>query len=255
VPSVPGVLAVGLLLTTSGYAIGQTRAAFEAASVKRNVSGSRRGSTQLRPGGRLAVVNENLRSLVRDAYGEGRLEVVGGPKWLDTDTWDIAATAGRDVADDDAWAMLRTLLEQRFKLVARREIREQPIYALVPAGKRSASPLRPSSTDCPITGNPCGIQSAQGRLVGTAAEMSDLVRSLSRVVGRPVIDKTGLSGRFDFTVTWTPDVAGTLESAAPDAQGNSIFTALTEQLNLKLEPQRGPVAIIVVDSAERPLDD
>jgi len=103
---------------------------FEVASVKRNLSGGKRGSTQLRPGGRLVIVNENLRSVIKDAYGEGRLDVVGGPAWLDTDSWDIAATAARDVHDDEAMAMLRTLLEDRFKLVAHVETHEQPVYEI-----------------------------------------------------------------------------------------------------------------------------
>jgi uncharacterized protein (TIGR03435 family) len=241
------------LASTEAWAQGPP--AFEVASIRRNVSGSRRGSTQLRPGGRLVVVNENLRSLVRDAYGQSQLEVVGGPKWIDTDTWDVAATAGRTVSDDESWAMLRALLEQRFKLVARRETREQPVYVLLPANDtRPGSQLRVSSLECPVTGNSCGTQSMPGRITGSAADMSDLVRSLSRVVGRPVVDRTGLAGRFDFTLTWTPDVPGGSTPVAV-VEGGSIFSALQEQLSLKLESQRAPVDVIVVDSAERPVED
>jgi uncharacterized protein (TIGR03435 family) len=243
------------LLLTAESGAAQNGPAFEVASVRRNVSGSRKGSSQLRPGGRLVVVNENLRSVIRDAYGQGRLEVVGGPTWVDTEAWDIVATAGREVSDEEVWAMLRTLLEQRFKLVARRQTREQPIYALVPASSaRNGPQMHESSTACPASGNSCGTQSATGRVIGTAAEMSDLVRALSRVAGRSVVDKTGSTGRFDFTLTWTPEAAGTLTPTS-GTEGGSLFTAIQEQLNLKLVSQRGPVDLVVVDRAEPASDD
>jgi uncharacterized protein (TIGR03435 family) len=217
---------------------------FEAASIKRNLSGGKRGSTQLRPGGRLVVANENLRSMIKDAYGEGRFDVVGGPAWLDTDAWDVAATAGREVRDDDVWAMVRTLLEDRFTLVARVETQEQPVYAIVRANAdgRLGPQLKASSTPCPPAGNLCGTQSATGRIRGTAAAIDDLARSLRRVVGRQVTNDTRLDGRFDFTLSWEQD-------------SESVFTAIREQLGLKLDPRRGPVRVVVVDRVERPVED
>ncbi len=234
-------LAAALALVAPVHA---QKPSFEVASVKRNVSGGKRGSTQLRPGGRLVIVNENLRSVIKDAYGEGRLDVVGGPAWVDTDSWDIAATAARDVHDDEATAMLRTLLEDRFKLVGHVETHEQPVYAIVraDAGDRLGPQLHASSVPCPATGNTCGTQSATGRIRGTAATMDDLARVLRRVVGRDVTNETRLQGSFDFVLSWEPD-------------GDSIFTAVREQLGLKLDPRRGPVRIVVVERVERALDD
>ena len=216
---------------------------FEVAFIKRNVSGSKRGSTQLRPGGRLVIVNENLRSVIKDAYGEGSFEVDGGPGWLDTDSWDIVATAGRNIRDDEVWAMLRTLLEDRFKLVARVETQEQPVYAIVGANGdgRPGPQLHSSSTPCPVGANSCGTQSATGRIRGTAAEMDDLARSLRRVVGRQVMNETNLGGRFDFELSWNPE-------------SESVFTAIREQLGLKLDPRRGPVHIVVVKRIERAVE-
>jgi uncharacterized protein (TIGR03435 family) len=238
--------------------------AFEVATIKPNTSGSGRGGGRLSPGGRVTFVNESLRAIIRDAYG---LEVIGGPSWIDTDRWDIAATAPS--GQSDARLMMQTLLADRFKLVARLEQQEQPIYALVFSNrdKRLGARIRTSSTDCPITGNSCGTQSGFGTITGTAAELADLTRALSRQLGRKVVDRTALNARFDFTLTWTPDNLPPRAPGTPqdqpvtvngigiDPNGPSIFTAIQEQLGLKLESTKGPVDVVVIDRVEEPTPD
>jgi uncharacterized protein (TIGR03435 family) len=240
--------------------------AFEVSSVKQNTSGASAGGGRVSPGGRITFVNESLRAIVRDAYG---LDVIGGPAWIDADRWDIAATAPSGQSDPPTQLMMQTLLADRFKLVARVEQQEQPIYALgfSSRDKRLGPRIHASSTDCPITGNTCGTQSGFAKITGTAAELADLTRVLSRQLGRKVVDRTALSGRYDFTLTWTPDnlpprAPGTppdqpvtVNGLSIDPNGPSIFTAIQEQLGLKLESTKGPVDVLVIDRVEKPTAD
>jgi len=220
---------------------------FEVASVKRNVSGDPRSGTRTLPGGRIAITNRLLRDIVRQAYGANDIEVVGGPDWIDTDRWDITATAGPDHADAALDQMIRSLLEERYKLRAHVERRERPIYALVVARsdrrlgpKVHLSACKADDVDCGRNfGNTNGIRS--GTLSGVGRTMSDIGQTLSRYVERRVLDRTGLDERYDFEVTWSEDV--------------SIFTAIQEQLGLKADPQRAPVDVVVVDAVQRPIED
>ena len=182
--------------------------------------------------------------------------------------------------------MIRALLAERFKLVVHNEDKEMPIYALVLA--RSDGKLGPqlkvSETDCaammaaargrgrgpmpppgpPQAGAPmqCGIRIGPGNMAVGGSPMTQIATSLAMFAGRIVVDKTGLAGNYDFTLAWTPDQmpgAGQRPPGAPepppiDPNGPSLFTAVQEQLGLKLDSQRGPVAIIVIDRAERPTE-
>jgi uncharacterized protein (TIGR03435 family) len=174
--------------------------------------------------------------------------------------------------------MVRTLLADRFKLVVRHEAREVPIYALVLArtdGTLGAQ-VRASSVDCaavfaaakakgevpaPTTnGRPtCGTRVTRGNMMTTGIAMTDLARNLAPFAGRPVVDKTGLSGVYDLDLTWTPEQGpgpdGTVSQATPSSDGVSLFTAVQEQLGLKLDAQRGPVDVLVIESAQRPVED
>jgi len=223
------------------------RPSFEVASIKRNLSLGNRSGTRNSPGGRVTITNERLRQVIRSAYGSNDLEVIGGPDWLDNDRWDIVATADTDNADAEWRLMLQSLLAERFKLVAHVEIRERPIYDLVFArSDRQLGPaIHPTKSEC--TGDDCGSTNAvtngivSGVITGTAATMTQIGKSLSGSAERRVFDRTGLAGKYDFELRWSEDV--------------SIFTALPEQLGLKLESQRGPVDIVVVDSVERATED
>ena len=242
--------AIALLLSVSDVMTAQspTAAAFDAASVKKNVSGDPRSGMGTRPGGRVAVTNQTLRQIIRSAFGSSDIEVVGGPDWIGTDRWDINATAGRGDADALVSQMLKALLIERFMLQAHVESRERPIYTLMLArtDKQLGPNIHPSraDVDCPANES-CGTQtasgnSASGGIVGTTRSMADIAQGLVLYAERRVLDRTGLEGRYDFELRWS-DV--------------SFFTALQEQLGLKLEAARGPVDVVVIDHVERPTED
>ena len=223
----------------------------------------------MQPGGRYTATNVTLRALVRSAYGvQHDAQLVGGPSWIDTDRFDIVAKAegspSTDVFRDQARLMLRTLLADRFKLVLHRETRELRIYALVVArGDGKLGPqLRPSTVaECsartlpntPANNDasaaiPCGSGFARTRhLAARAVVFSVLSTNISNVADRPVADRTGLTGAFDWELQWSAEP--TPKPEAPDAL--TLFTALQEQLGLRLESARGPVEVFVIDSVER----
>jgi uncharacterized protein (TIGR03435 family) len=241
--------------------------AFEVASVKANTSGDGRGGGRILPGGRVIFTNESLRAVIRDAYGQN--DVLGGPSWVDSDKWDIVATAPPGQPDAPTRLMMQTLLAERFKVAAHVEQQEQPIYALVVSSsdKRLGSRMHQSVRDCPITVNTCGTQSSIGQIIGNAALLDDMTRTLSRLTGRRVIDRTALTGRFDFRLTWTPDTLPprapgtspdqpiTVNGVSIDPNGPTLVTALQEQLGLKLESTKGPVDVLMIDHVERPTPD
>ncbi len=188
---------------------------------------------------------------------------MNGPDWLDVDRFDVAARGNPHATLEERRARLRNLLRDRFKLVLHSETRELPILALVlaRADGRLGPHLRPSAIDCdeymrikkPLpppqsatAARPCRMMMvAGGGLRGGAMKLPALVATLSANVGRVVVDRTGLTGSYDFELQWSRDPAA-------DASAPSIFTALQDQLGLKLEPARGPVDVLVVDHVERP---
>jgi len=162
--------------------------------------------------------------------------------------------------------MLRSLLGDRFRLGVHTEARDLPIFALVLANRdgRLGPQLKASALDCdgPSAAPSCGIRiGGAGTMVVGGASMTQFASSLTSWVGRLVVDKTGLSGLFDMKLSWTPDqmpqgfdkkiAAGGLPPADPN--GPSIFTAVQEQLGLKLESQKSPVEVLVIDRAEHPV--
>jgi uncharacterized protein (TIGR03435 family) len=138
---------------------------------------------------------------------------------------------------------VRALLADRFQLLVHKEIKDQPIYAL--AVSKNGAKLQEAKEIGPRQ----GMNTNRGRMQGFAASTEMLSQVLSNITGRPVVDKTGLTAKYDFVLEWTPDL-GTAADSAP--VGPTIFTALQEQLGLRLEPQRGPVPNIVIDRAEKP---
>ena len=257
--------------------------AFEVATVRENTSGEARSRIEV-VNARFSAINMTLRELVSIVYPTegGRFrhasQLVGGPGWFNSARFDIIARAdgfrgdtnrpGFTATDAERESvervrlMMRRLLTERFKLRVRAELREMLIYDLVmlkPGGELGPE-MKRSLTDClsewkkqgmpDARGLACGsIQGARvGRMTGHAAEIGPLVRDLYDWTGRPVMDRTGLTGRFDFTLTWAPE--GSTDTDAP-----SIFTAVQEQLGLKLQPARGAVDVLVVESVERPAPD
>ena len=252
------------------------RLTFEVASIKRNVSGDQGSQIRVQPGGQIVVTNNSLFNLIRNAYGTQRFEMVPGPQvpsWIDSDRWDIIAKPPADapLREEQMQLRLRSLLEDRFKLDARREMREMPIYALTiarsngqlgPQMKRSGdecaaaakaraagetAPPMPPGGFCGTRTNPNGTVSMRG------VPLANFVRNLGGMTGRFVIDKTGLTGPFDLDLQWTPDQALGAGGALTD--GTSLFAAIQEQLGLRLEAQRAPVEVLIVNSAERPTED
>ena len=182
--------------------------------------------------------------MIRTAHGANDLEGVGGPDWIDHDRWDVLAAAAADSPADAPWqAMLKTLLIERFKLRAHLESRERPIYRLVLArgDKRLGPDMR--TTACRSGDLDCGKLSAatngikSGTITGVARTPAEIGTGLSRYAERRVFDATGLDGRYDFELRWAEDL--------------SIFTALQEQLGLKLEPASGPVDVLFIDGVEK----
>jgi uncharacterized protein (TIGR03435 family) len=251
------------------------------ASVKPNRSGDPHGTSAVQPGGRYAAVNITVSQLISDAFGLQSGQLVGGADWTRIERVDVTATAGGEIpgAVDGGGSsrlqlMLQALLAERFKLVVHRELREQPIYALVLA--RSDGTLGPkvraSTADCaarsdqppsgllvfnaPVT---CAARLGHGQLSARDATMAQLAVSLSSTVQRVVRDRTGLLGRYSLAVSFTPErmpqAPGATTPLTIDPNGTSIFTVLQEELGLKLESARGPVDIVVIDSIERATTD
>lgn len=256
------------------------RLTFEVASIKRNVSGDPGASIRIQPGGQVMVTNNSLYNLIRNAYDTQRYEMVPGPRlpsWIDSDRWDILAKppAGAPEIQEQMQLRLRSLLEDRFKVVARREMREMPIYELVVARsdgqlglqiKRSGDECgaQGRARDAGVTPPPlppgwfCGTRSRNGTVSMKGVPLSNFVRNLGGMTGRVVIDKTGLTGPYDLDLQWTPDQpVPDAPPPAPGAQGDgaSLFAAIQEQLGLKLEARRAPVEVLVIESAERPTED
>jgi len=253
-------------------------AEFEVASVKMNKSGlAGKVSIQTLPGGRFSAENVTLRQLIRNAYMLQDVQIAGGPKWLDEERFDIVAKAGGDGLGDpfvaeqtrepSRWQMmLRALLTDRFKLMAHREPRELPYYALLVSRRDGGfgPSLKRSDVDCATPDGPqhCGLRLMPGNMTANSASMTQLANSLSAFVGRIVFDRTELPGNFDFTLKWTPDQipAGLERKAAAmnlppiDPNGPSIFTAVQEQLGLKLDAVKGPIDVLVIDRAEHPTE-
>jgi len=266
-------VALALCLCTSGAAQQQvpadTHVTFEVASVRRNVSDTGGMGFNIQPGGRFTALNIPLAWLIEAAYGLGHHQMEGGPSWIHTERFDVIAKAETDIPRPLLGAppgpfhfMLRALLAERFKLVVRHEKREAPIYELqlARADKALGLGLRKSDFDCTTVektpdgrmpdrkdGRPtCGM-AMRGNIMAHAIPMSHLVTVIEGQLERPVIDRTNLGGVFDVDLEWSANPA--------DTSKPSLFTALQEQLGLKLVAARGAVNVLIVERAEMPTPD
>ncbi len=197
-------------------------------------------------GARIRLVALSLIDLIGDAYHHDRYQITGEQSWMNSERYDLQANAPGETAptQDDLRRMFRALLADRFQLKVHMETKVLPTYALV-VGKNGPK-LKESTAD---EYRQTGSGGRNARMTFTKATMEQLAGNLYYSVGRPVLDKTGLRGSYDFTLDWTPDYGG---PPAADSNGVDIFTALQEQLGLKLEPQRAPIEMLVIDHAERP---
>lgn len=259
---------------------------FEVASVKANASGATGTQFGLPGGGRFTATNATARELVRMAYSTQDYKLVGLPNWTSSERFDIEALAGKDITltgdpgkPSPVFLMLRSLLVERFGLTLHTETREMPVYVLSHArADRVLGPtLTPSTTDCvaviaaakaakatpPSPSSPasdrvlCGSRFSPGRHSGGALDMDSLSGFLSNAVGRAVLNRTGLTGRFDWVLEFRPDSIDPSAGASPSGDVNvpPLLAALQEQLGLKLEAAREPVEVLVVDAIKRPSDD
>jgi uncharacterized protein (TIGR03435 family) len=203
-------------------------------------------------GQRFTGTNLPLTALILLAYDVTPRQVLGVPSSLDAVGFDIEAKCDHPIEKGQSLRMLQTLLADRFKLTFHRETKEQPIYALV-IGKGEPK-LKESLAESAV---PSMQKLPDGGVEYRGAPISTLVLVLSQQVGRTVIDKTGLKGRYDFSLAYERGRSGRggtdgSESAVSPNNLPSVFTALQDQLGLKLESQRAPVDFIVVDHAEKP---
>lgn len=220
-------------------------------SLKRNVSGSPNSNMEVRPGGRLFATNVTLRNMLRNIHRLQEYQLVGGPSWVATDRWDIVAVVEAEVTETQAVPLLKAFLIERFKLKMHTETREVPVYSLELARPDGAPgpELRRSTVECAVAGN-CGDGGGPGVLRVVGRPIPNVLRRFEQASGRMVIDRTGLTDAYDFTLRWRPDDAPDVNPDQP-----SFFTAVQEQLGLRLRPDRAPVEVLVIDSAELPAVD
>jgi uncharacterized protein (TIGR03435 family) len=212
------------------------RPEFDAASIKPNKSGERAGGVRATPG-RIVGSNATARMLLQEAFDVKSYQISGGPGWVESDRFDVEAKAGFDATEDQLRPMLQRLLAERFKLVAHRETKEMPVSAIVVV--KNGFKLHELKPGEPLPAPPPPKEGTIGMVVRTGT-ISDLAAILSGAIGRPVLDKSGLQGRYFFNVTWGSD--------------EDMVTALQEQLGLKLESQRAPVELLVIDHLEKPAE-
>jgi len=281
-------LGFAVLLTVVGSVSGQQppRESFEVASVKPNTAVDVPEAIQLLPGGGLRMTGFRLLTLLRVAYASTTIQrndqLVGGPAWIASDRFDIVAKANGELTPDAEGRrpqrlieMLKTLLEDRFAVRTHMETRKMPAFVLRVAARdgRFGPKLKVSTVECarPVGGTRpdpdrwCGFRSTNGggtvsaRHV-TMAEVAAYFAGYA-VVGRPIVDETGLTDRYDFTVEF---VNAFIENPNPNAPpianpnadgGPSLFTALTEQLGLTLRSENASVPVLVVDRVEHPTPD
>lgn len=256
--------------------------AFEVVSIKPNTSGGAGFSASTRPNAGWVATNAPTRRIILTAYQLRPFQLIGGPDWIDSDRFDVTAKASDGTPNSQFLPMMRALLAERFTFAAHSETRDLPIYALVLARSdgRLGPQLTRSAADCssgargrggnsgaaaaitpPLPGERpvCGLNVSSNNVTGTmkggGRPIADLLPSLGNIVDRLVVDRTGLTGTFDLELQWNaaPLAPGGSTSAATD--GPSIFTALQEQLGLKLEGARGPVEVLVIDRIEHPTPD
>ena len=260
--------------------VGVIRRTFEVASVKPNHSGDARLSFG-GPPGRYEIVNAPLRTIVRVAHQVQDYQIVEAPGWIATERFDILATTPAVVPTERA-EMLRNLLAERFNLRAHIERREMPIFEMVltrsdgqlgqaaratgvncaerAAGRNGGAPPPATPAGVRLDRPLCGLMLRPGALMAGAMTMGEFARALAPQVNRFVLDRTGITGFFDFDVQFTPEQITPPPPGVPplppvDPNGPSLFTALQEQLGIRLNATRGPIEVLVIDAITRPTPD
>jgi uncharacterized protein (TIGR03435 family) len=244
-------VAAAWLLVAVAAAAQDARPAFEVASIKPNDSNSGVSNGGRLTGDRFTATNVTVVQMLRNAYGIQEFQIQGGPGWVGIDRFDITANLPPGSRSDEWPVMLQHLLADRFRLQLHREQRPTDVLALVVA--RNGFKLMPlDSSRCAPPNPSCGFSATPTQIVARGQSMDQLAARLSRSIGQTVVNETGVSGIFDFKVEWTQDE----QFRAPGASASpAIFTALTEQLGLRLQGARAPVEVLVIDAIERPTAD
>jgi uncharacterized protein (TIGR03435 family) len=229
---------VFLSVAAIGLAHAQT---YEVASIRPNHSGEK-ATWGVLPGGTFRAVNEPLKVLMQFAYNVQDFQISGGPSWIGSAGYDVLAKLDvplqPNVDTRDAFReLLRKLLEERFRLTVRRTEKELSVYSLTlnKGGSKMTEKEKPQPRDLRMSGG-------KGLMIGQNIPIAIVVESLAGVLGRPVKNETGLTGYYDFRLEWTPDDA--------DPTGPSLFTAIQEQLGLRLETRKAPAEVLVIEHAE-----
>ncbi|HKE20901.1 MAG TPA: TIGR03435 family protein [Bryobacteraceae bacterium] len=259
-----------LLVGWGPFAQAQTGAgrAFEVASIKPSARDAR-GTKIVRPPGRLEIGNMTLKEMIVNAYSVQPFQVSGGGGWVDSVHYDISAKAGARVSREDVLLMLQALLADRFRLAFRRETRQLPVFALVlarkdgklgprliPSREGACTPFDPAKPFAVDNMRLCGAFSlGPDGLTLVSGSIASLSPRLSRLLGRMVIDKTGLTRNFDINIEWSPDETLAMQPADRGRGDNispSIFTVFRQDLGLDFKAENGPVDILVIQRAEMP---
>jgi uncharacterized protein (TIGR03435 family) len=264
--SIPASLVLLLTVTTTVGRGEQVRTApepaaagprFDVVSVKPRKNDDTPIRLDVQPGGRVTAVNIPLKQLIRAAYTLQLDQIVNAPGWTESERFDISGIADRELATTAVWKpgtfapiqlLLQSLLADRFRMVVHTETRPSQVYVLVrdntTAGKRGPTPAADRCAPA------CAARITNGSLAWRDVPLPQFAELLSQLTGRVVTDETGLAGTFDIELQWSPDLQQQAVSDAP-----SIFTAVQEQLGLRLEPRRGSIPVLVIDSIQSPSPD
>jgi uncharacterized protein (TIGR03435 family) len=258
--------------------------AFEVASVRASASAQAESSVTILPNGRFTAANATLRSLILRAHKLHESQLIGYPEWIDVERFDIDARTVSPPAEGPESLMvpLRALLAERFNLRAHADTRQLPAYVLRLARRdgQLGPQIRPTQADC--SGQkvlnqdeiratvregwpPCGMvfvvsfttkaaagTAVQMRFRRSATSMADLASSFQGAVGRPVVNRTGLEGRYDVEYSYSPQPADAGVTSAFGREAPGVLAAVEEQLGLRLDAERTDVPVLIVDSVERP---
>lgn len=280
--------ALAFLITTVAASAAQAPpTSFEAGSVK-PVTDNRAAPplVVLQAGGRLSAPRTTLKELVRVAYGVEPDQVIGGPSWIDHDTFEIIAKAPAAASRDDVRVMLQSLLKDRFRLAVHEDLRDLPVYLLESAAKAGPE-MRPANGACTPMKMPAGVPpppppppppggDAPVQILGGAAGVGARCGALflsgwvtarnvdmtwfayqfgQRILHRRIVDRTGWTGNFDIDLVYTPDDGPMmLNGASISGDAPALSTAMREQLGLKLTASKRPLQVVVIDRAEPPTE-
>jgi len=263
---------------------------FEVASVKMNTSGDGPQFVRMMPGNRVSVTNMPARALIVIAYQLQQFQLVGGPAWIANERYDIVAKIAGEQAPfvpgqtNPMMIAMRALLAERFKLKLHKETREMDVYNVVMLKPGVPGPaLKPAATDCAAQANarrggpppggpppgppgpndpfPCGLMGTPGMIRMGGMPISQLTGMLTNQTGRVVFDKTNLTGNWDFLLKYQFEQRGGqplppgINLPPPDPDAPSLYTAIQEQLGMKLESAKAPVEMTIIDSIEHPTED